>query len=58
MITMQKKLERRINDIASVTGEYPEEVAVTRQEFEQLAKELGDNTPLNQFRGVKLKIVD
>jgi len=58
MITMQKKLERRINDIASVTGEYPEEVAVTRQEFEQLAKELGDNTPLNQFRGCRLKIID
>lgn len=58
MISIQKKLERRINDIASVTGEYPEEIAITRQEFEQLAEELGDNTPLNQFRGVKLKIVD
>jgi hypothetical protein len=55
---MQKKIERRINDIASVTGEYPEEIAITRQEFEQLAKELGDNTPLNQFRGCKLKIID
>lgn len=58
MITMQKKLERRINNIATIRKEYPAEVAVTRKEFEQLAEETGDNTPLNEYLGAKLKIID
>jgi len=58
MISMQKKIEKRIQTIAIATKEYPEEIAVTRQEFEQLAEELGDNIPLNKFRNAKLKIID
>ncbi|MBO5348975.1 MAG: hypothetical protein J6A89_04050 [Clostridia bacterium] len=58
MITMQKKLERRINNIATIRKEYPKEVAVTRKEFEQLAEETEDRIPLNEFLGVKLKIID
>ena len=57
-MSIQKILEKRINAIASTTGEYPKEITVTREEFEQLAKELGDDIPLNQFRGARLKIID
>ena len=58
MITIQKKLEKRINNIATITKEYPKEVAVTRKEFEQLAEETGDKMPLNEYLGAKLKIID
>ena len=57
-MSIQKRLEKRINAIASTTGEYPKELTVTREEFEQLAKELGDDIPLNNFLGTKLKIID
>ena len=58
MITIQKKLERRINNIATIRKEYPKEIAVTRKEFEQLAEETGDKKPLNEYLGAKLKIID
>ena len=57
-MSIQKILEKRINAIASTTGEYPKEIEITKREFEQLAEELGDDIPLNQFRGAKLKIID
>ena len=57
-MSIQKRLEKRINAIASTSGEYPKEIKITKIEFEQLAKELGDDTSLNQFRGSKLKIID
>ena len=57
-MSIQKRLEKRINAIATTTGEYPKEIEITKREFEQLAKELGDDIPLNQFRGSKLKIID
>lgn len=48
MLTVEQKLEKKINSIIQMTGEYPKELEVTKEETEQLAT---DN-----FRGIKLKI--
>lgn len=45
-MTIEQKLEKRINSIIRLTGEYPKEIEVAKQEQEQLGT---DN-----FRGVKL----
>ena len=45
-MTIEQKLEKKINTIVQLTGEYPKEIEVTKQEQEQLET---DN-----FRGVKL----
>lgn len=45
-MTIEQKLEKKINTIVQLTGEYPKEIEVTEQEEEQLET---DN-----FRGVKL----
>lgn len=45
-MTIEQKLEKKINTIVQLTGEYPKEIDVTKQEQEQLET---DN-----FRGVKL----
>ena len=45
-MTIEQKLEKKINTIVQLTGEYPKELEVTKQEQEQLET---DN-----FRGVKL----
>jgi len=47
-MNIQKKLEKRINTIIQLSGTYPEQLEVTKEEYE----ELGQDT----FRGVKLKI--
>ena len=45
-MTIEQKLEKKINTIVQLTGEYPNKLEVTKQEQEQLGT---DN-----FRGVKL----
>lgn len=45
-MTIEQKLEKKINTIVQLTREYPKEIEVTKQEQEQLKT---DN-----FRGVKL----
>lgn len=45
-MNIEQKLEKKINTIVQLTGEYPKELEVTKQEQEQLET---DN-----FRGVKL----
>lgn len=45
-MNIEQKLEKKINTIVQLTGEYPRELEVTKQEHEQLGT---DN-----FRGVKL----
>lgn len=45
-MTIEQKLEKRINSIIQITGEYPKEIEITKQEQEQLGT---DN-----FRGVKI----
>ena len=45
-MTIEQKLEKKINSIIQITGEYPKEIEITKQEQEQLET---DN-----FRGVKL----
>lgn len=48
MNTTEKKLEKRINTIIQLSGTYPEQLEVTKEEYEQI----GQDT----FMGVKLKI--
>ena len=45
-MTIEQKLEKKINTIVRLTGKYPKNLEVTKQEQEQLET---DN-----FRGVKL----
>ena len=45
---IEKKIEKKINTIIQITGEYPKQIEVTQEEYEQL----GEYT----FMGVKLKI--
>ncbi len=47
-MTIENKLEKRIKTIVQMTGEYPKQMEVTKEEYEQLRQET--------FRGVKLKI--
>lgn len=65
-MTIAQKLERKINEIYRWTGEWPEEIEITRDEYNELARsntvmnfvEVLDKNrqPLNKFMNVKLKI--
>lgn len=65
-MTIAQKLERKINEIYRWTGEWPEEIEITRDEYNELARSnavinfvevLDQNRqPLNKFMNVKLKI--
>lgn len=48
-MTIEQKLRKRINTIIQITGDYPEEIKVTKEEWEQLGKP-------DKFLNVKLKI--
>lgn len=47
---IQKKLDKRIKTIVQMTGDYPKEMEISKEEY----KQLGQDT----FRGVKLKVKD
>lgn len=47
-MNIQKKLEKRINTIIQLSGTYPEQIEITKEEYEELGQDI--------FRGVKLKI--
>lgn len=47
-MTIEQKLEKRINTIVQLTGEYPKEIEITREEAEQIGKDT--------FRNIKLII--
>lgn len=66
-MTISQKIKRKINSIISWTGKIPEEIDVSREEYEELAREVQkqinivevldkNKQPLNKFMGVKLKI--
>ena len=66
-MTIAQKLEKKINSIISWTGKIPEEIEITQDEYDELAREVQrqvnmvevldkDRQPLNKFMGVKLKI--
>lgn len=66
-MNIEKKLEKKINTIIQITGNYPEEIEITQDEYDELANrssevlnfiEVLDNNkqPLNKFMNVKLKI--
>lgn len=62
-MTIEQKLEKRINSIIQITGEYPKEIEITKQEQEQLESTQSvefsnkDGQVLRKFRGIELKIV-
>lgn len=47
-MTIKKKLEKKINAIIQLSGTYPEQIEITKEEYEQLKQDI--------FMGVKLKI--
>ena len=66
-MTRARKLEKKINSIILLTGEMPEEIEITQNEYDELVIEVQrqvnivevldkDRQPLNKFMGVKLKI--
>lgn len=66
-MNIEKKLEQKINTIIQLTGEYPNEIEITEDEYKQLTSgyqeaclvdEILDKNgqPLNKFMGIKLKI--
>lgn len=66
-MTIARKLEKKINSIILLTGEMPEEIEITQNEYDELVIEVQrqvnivevldkDRQPLNKFMGVKLKI--
>ena len=46
-MNIEKKIEKRINTIIQITKEYPKQVEVTKEEWEQLGKP-------DKFMNVKL----
>lgn len=46
---VENVIHRRIKTVAIVKGEYPKEIEITQEEYEQLGK-------VDKFEGVKLKI--
>lgn len=62
-MTIEQKLEKKINTIVQLTGEYPKEIEITKQEQEQLESTQSvefsnkDGQVLRKFRGIELKIV-
>lgn len=68
-MTIARKLEKKINSIILLTGEMPEELEISRDEYDELASEVQqqinivevldkNRQPLNKFTGVKLKVKD
>lgn len=66
-MTIERKLEKKINTIIQLTGDYPEEIEITQEEYDELATRNSDvigftevldknRQPLNKFMNVKLKI--
>lgn len=65
---IEQKLQKRINTIIQITGDYPEEIEITEEEYNELASRNSnivtgftevldrDGQPLNKFMNVKLKI--
>ena len=47
-MTIEQKLEKRIKTIIEMSGEYPREIEITEEEYNQIKKDT--------FRNVKLKI--
>lgn len=68
-MTIARKLDKKINSIILLTGEMPEELEISRDEYDELASEVQqqinivevldkNRQPLNKFMGVKLKVKD
>lgn len=56
-MTIQQKLEKRINSIIELTGQYPEELKLTKEEYNKLKQELKANE-LIKFRNIKITLID
>lgn len=67
-MNISNKLHKQIKTIIMTTGEYPEEIEISKKDFEELRQEVckvcTSNPPPNQdyknakFEGVKLKVID
>lgn len=55
MITIQKKLQKRIDTIAQLTGEYPKQIKITEKEYKELQQDLHTDN-ITEFRNCKLII--
>ena len=64
---IEQRLQKRINAIIQLTGDYPKEIEITQEEYNELASKNSnitgftevlnkDGQPLNKFMNVKLKV--
>lgn len=56
-MTIEQKLEKRINSIIELTGEYPKGLKVTQEEYNKLKQELKVNELL-KFRNIKIIVIN
>ena len=56
-MTIEQKLEKRINSIIELTSEYPKELKLTQEEYNKLKQELKVNE-LIKFRNIKITLID
>lgn len=56
-MTTQQKLEKKINSIIELTRQYPEELKMTKEEYNKLKQELKVNKLL-KFRNIKITVIN
>lgn len=54
MKNINDELEKKINTLIQITGDYPEAMSISEQEYSRFVKENGFIT---HFRGVKLVVI-
>lgn len=54
-MNIQKKLQKRIDTIATLTGEYPKQIKITEKEYKELQIDLHTDN-VKSFRNCKLII--
>lgn len=55
MLNIQKKLQKRIDTIAQLTGEYPKSMKISEKEYKELEQDLHTEN-IKEFRNCKLII--
>ncbi len=56
-MNIEKKLEKRINTIIDITGDYPKQIKISEQEYKELQQDLNTDN-ITKFRNCKLIISD
>lgn len=55
MLNIQKRLEKRINTIIDITGDYPKQIKISENEYKELQQDLHTDN-ITSFRNCKMII--